>query len=75
MKKKKNVQTILKLQEIGFIESKNPHCKIDFSQFPVGSILTLVPYHACASAACYEEYFIHNDDGIVTQIWKPCKGW
>jgi len=62
-------------QEIGFIESKNPHCKIDFSQFPVGSILTLVPYHACASAACYEEYFLHNDVGIITQIWKPCKGW
>merc|ERR1712227_806651 len=60
-------------QEIGFIDSKDVDSEIDFSKYPVGSILTLVPYHACATAACYQQYYLHDDQGIITQIWTPCK--
>ena len=63
------------LQEIGFIDTKKKEEKLDFDLYPVGSILTLVPYHACATAACYDQYYIHDDEGIIQQIWKPCKGW
>jgi hypothetical protein len=37
-------------QEIGFIESKDA---IDFSGFPIGSVLFLFPFHACATAALF----------------------
>ena len=37
-------------QEIGFIEGGGD---IDFAKFPVGSVLFLLPYHACATAAQY----------------------
>ena len=36
-------------QEIGFIESTKEEMKINFEMFPIGTILTLLPYHACAS--------------------------
>jgi len=62
-------------QEIGFIDHKSKDGKIDFSLFPAGSILTLIPYHACATAACFENYYVHDDEGIIKHIWKPCKGW
>ena len=38
-------------QEIGFIEAEEGD--IDFAKFPVGSVLFLLPYHACATAAQY----------------------
>ena len=34
-----------------------------------------VPYHACATAACHPVYYLHNSDGIVTEEWRPCRGW
>ena len=62
-------------QEIGFIDPAVPGDTIDTDQYPVGSILTLVPYHACATAACYDNYYVHDDEGIIKEVWSPCRGW
>ena len=62
-------------QEIGFIDPVVPGDTIDYDQYPVGSILTLVPYHACATAACYDNYYVHDDEGIIREVWSPCRGW
>eukprot|EP00088_Acartia_fossae_P025769 TRINITY_DN26550_c0_g1_i1.p1 TRINITY_DN26550_c0_g1~~TRINITY_DN26550_c0_g1_i1.p1 ORF type:complete len:191 (+),score=19.45 TRINITY_DN26550_c0_g1_i1:34-606(+) len=61
-------------QEIGFVESADSHKSIEFSKYPIGSQLKLIPYHSCATAACYPKYAIVKD-GKVTDYWEPCKGW
>ncbi len=40
-------------QEIGTLASADDGKGVDFSRFPVGSVLFLLPYHSCATAACY----------------------
>ncbi|XP_007434211.1 uncharacterized protein LOC103056254 [Python bivittatus] len=48
--------------------------KLDFPKFPLGSLLALVPYHACATAAMHPLFFIHSG-GRVVETWKPVRGW
>ena len=47
----------------------------DYSRHPVGSLLFVLPYHACATAACHPTYYVHDEEGIVLEEWKPCRGW
>ncbi|XP_025063147.1 uncharacterized protein LOC102375464 isoform X2 [Alligator sinensis] len=47
---------------------------LDFSEFPLGSLLALIPYHACATAAMHPVYYIHAE-GKVVATWKPVRGW
>lgn len=48
--------------------------ELDFEQFPVGSTLALIPYHACATAAMHPVYFVHAA-GKVVELWRPVRGW
>uniref|UniRef100_A0A8D0L963 D-serine dehydratase-like domain-containing protein n=1 Tax=Sphenodon punctatus TaxID=8508 RepID=A0A8D0L963_SPHPU len=47
---------------------------LDFSKFPLGSLLAVVPYHACATAAMHPAYYVHAQ-GKVVALWKPVRGW
>uniref|UniRef100_A0A914W7B3 D-serine dehydratase-like domain-containing protein n=1 Tax=Plectus sambesii TaxID=2011161 RepID=A0A914W7B3_9BILA len=58
-------------QEIGIVSSDE---KIDFTKFPVGSMILQYPWHSCASAGMHPAYFVHVN-GVVTAVWKPCRGW
>jgi len=62
-------------QEIGFIETRPAGSTIDQSLHPVGSLLQLIPYHACATAACYPTYYVHDREGVIREQWTPCRGW
>ncbi|XP_018599690.1 uncharacterized protein LOC108929550 [Scleropages formosus] len=59
-------------QEHGRIEPISGN--LDCSKFPLGSTLSLIPYHACATAAMHPVYFVHSK-GIVVDTWKPTRGW
>ncbi|XP_044281139.1 D-threo-3-hydroxyaspartate dehydratase-like isoform X2 [Varanus komodoensis] len=59
-------------QEHGRIEPASG--KLDFSRFPLGSLLALIPYHACATAAMHPLYYVHRQ-GEVVATWKPVRGW
>ncbi|XP_062998701.1 D-serine dehydratase-like [Elgaria multicarinata webbii] len=48
--------------------------KLDFAKFPLGSLLALIPYHACATAAMHPLYYVHSK-GLVVETWKPVRGW
>eukprot|EP00095_Tigriopus_kingsejongensis_P008747 maker-scaffold92_size382268-snap-gene-1.18 protein:Tk08747 transcript:maker-scaffold92_size382268-snap-gene-1.18-mRNA-1 annotation:"d-serine dehydratase-like" len=61
-------------QEIGKVESQGDDPNINFRLFPIGSLLTLIPYHSCATAAMYPVYYVHQS-GTVKEEWKPCRGW
>ncbi|XP_025945508.1 uncharacterized protein LOC112977401 [Apteryx rowi] len=47
---------------------------LDFSRFPVGSVLALIPFHACATAAMHPVYYVHAE-GKVVALWHPVRGW
>ncbi|KAI5101802.1 hypothetical protein C0J45_9005, partial [Silurus meridionalis] len=59
-------------QEHGAVEPVSGN--LDFSQFPLGSMLSLIPYHACATAAMHPVYIVHSK-GKVVGNWKPTRGW
>ncbi|XP_078396993.1 D-serine dehydratase isoform X2 [Cetorhinus maximus] len=59
-------------QEHGKIEPTSG--KLDFDKFPLGSLISLIPYHACATAAMHPVYYVHSEGRIVAE-WRPTRGW
>lgn len=49
--------------------------KLDFDRFPIGSRLRILPNHACATAAAFDEYQVAAENGELTARWKRCSGW
>ena len=47
---------------------------IDFARFPIGSLLRILPNHACATAAQHGEYHVIRD-GRVAESWERFGGW
>lgn len=43
-------------------------------QFPVGTMLRILPNHACATAAQHQEYQV-IEDGKVVDLWPRFSGW
>ncbi|XP_068529274.1 D-serine dehydratase-like isoform X2 [Anas acuta] len=59
-------------QEHGLLEPVGG--RMDFGRFPVGTVLALVPFHACATAAMHPVYYAH-EEGEVVALWHPVRGW
>ncbi|KAM6948440.1 D-serine dehydratase [Aplochiton taeniatus] len=59
-------------QEHGRVESISG--KLDYSRFPLGCLLTLIPYHACATAMMHPVYHVHSQGNVVGR-WTPTRGW
>jgi D-serine deaminase-like pyridoxal phosphate-dependent protein len=47
---------------------------IDFSRFPIGARLRVLPNHACATAAQHGEYHV-LEDGRPVRVWERFSGW
>lgn len=43
--------------------------------FAYGSLLRILPIHACATAAQFDRYFVVDSDGQPSQIWSRVNGW
>ena len=69
------IPDVWNIQEIGFVEPISSEGIIDYTLHPVGSLLKLIPYHSCASAACHPTYYVHDNQGIIGEQWTPCRGW
>jgi len=41
---------------------------------PVGTLVRILPNHACATVAPYDCYHVMRN-GILTETWEHCKGW
>ncbi|XP_054624421.1 D-threo-3-hydroxyaspartate dehydratase isoform X2 [Dunckerocampus dactyliophorus] len=48
--------------------------KMDYSKYPLGSLLTLIPYHSCATAMMHPVYHVHSQ-GVLLGKWTPTRGW
>ncbi|ELT92685.1 hypothetical protein CAPTEDRAFT_228501 [Capitella teleta] len=67
-----NLKLVKMSQEVGHIEPRSG--SLDFASHPIGSLLFLLPYHACATACQFTEFYGHSGDQI-TNVMIPCKGW
>ncbi|XP_072296455.1 D-serine dehydratase [Eucyclogobius newberryi] len=48
--------------------------KLDYSKYPLGTMLKLIPYHSCATAVMHPTYYVHSNDRLVGK-WTPTRGW
>ena len=47
----------------------------DWSLFPIGGRVRILPNHACATAAAYDRYFVTSGDQSITDVWERVNGW
>ncbi len=61
-------------QEHGIITSLSGR-DVDFSRYPIGSLFSILPNHACMTAAAHDEYHIYGEEKEILHIWPRCHGW
>jgi len=61
-------------QEHGVIARRDGGA-IDFSRFPVGRLLRILPNHACATAAAFAAYEVLDADGCISGRYSRMNGW
>ena len=47
---------------------------LDYSRYPIGTILALAPFHSCASTHQYAQVHVQDKHGRL-EAWRICKGW
>jgi D-serine deaminase-like pyridoxal phosphate-dependent protein len=60
-------------QEHGIISATSG--EIDWSRFPIGGGVRILPNHACATAAAYHRYFVTEGDARIADVWERVNGW
>ncbi len=48
---------------------------IEPAKFPVGTLLRILPNHACATAAQHDRYYVVDGDAHITAVWPRFGGW
>lgn len=60
-------------QEHGIITANSGN--IDFGRFPIGSLVKVLPNHACATAAAYDRYYVTRGAADIIGTWERVNGW
>ncbi|MBA5776719.1 alanine racemase [Stappia sp. F7233] len=61
-------------QEHGYVTTRDGS-PLDLNRFPVGSLLRVLPNHACMTAAAYDAYHVAEADGHIAEVWPRVNGW
>ncbi|MGL4231253.1 MAG: alanine racemase [Casimicrobium sp.] len=61
-------------QEHGIVSHRDGKA-LDSTRFPIGTVLRILPNHACATAAQYDEYKIVRSNQTVDTTWPRFRGW
>jgi D-serine deaminase-like pyridoxal phosphate-dependent protein len=48
---------------------------LDVSRYPVGTLLRVLPNHACATAAQHDHYHVVDADPQIKAVWPRFSGW
>ena len=48
---------------------------LDWSRFPIGGRVRILPNHACATAAAYDRYFVTEGGPRILDVWERVNGW
>lgn len=60
-------------QEHGIITATSG--ELDWSRFPIGGRVRILPNHACATAAAYDRYFVTDGGKHIVDVWERVNGW
>jgi D-serine deaminase-like pyridoxal phosphate-dependent protein len=58
-------------QEHGLV----PAADADFARLPIGSLVRILPNHACMTAAAHERYHVTEGGAQVVTAWERCNFW
>ena len=61
-------------QEHGIIADRRGG-PVDLTRFPVGTLLRILPNHACATAAQHSHYNVIANEPVVEAVWPRFNGW
>ena len=61
-------------QEHGILGDRNGR-PMDVGKFPVGTVLRVLPNHACATAAQHDRYHVVHGSTSVQSVWPRFSGW
>lgn len=61
-------------QEHGIV-SRRDNQAIDFDRYPIGTLLRILPNHACATAAQHNAYHVVQGSVAITNLWQRFGGW
>ena len=61
-------------QEHGIIADRHGGA-VDLARFPVGTLLRILPNHACATAAQHSHYNVIAHEPVVEAVWPRFNGW
>jgi D-serine ammonia-lyase len=67
-------------QEVMIVTTQDLSIPFPFKDFPLGTVLTLLPNHSCLAAACFDKYYIIDDqtstfspEEEIVDVWVPAK--
>ena len=61
--------------EQGEVEASD-HGALDFENYPIGSILELLPFHSCAAVKMHDQMHVLDEDGrTILGAYDICRGW
>ena len=61
-------------QEHGIVATRDGS-PVNPETFPVGTRLTILPNHACPTAAAFDKYFVVDENNCVQTIWTKINNW
>jgi D-serine deaminase-like pyridoxal phosphate-dependent protein len=61
-------------QEHGIISDRSRGA-VDCSRFPIGTLLRILPNHACATSAQHADYHVIAGEPRVEAVWPRFSGW
>ncbi len=61
-------------QEHGIISSRGGK-GLDCEQFEVGSLVCILPNHACATTAMHDRYYVTDGSTEIIDVWHRISGW
>lgn len=62
-------------QEHGVLHWHGPRDADLTARFPIGSLLRILPNHACATSAQHDAYAVLGAEGTVRETWPRFSGW
>jgi len=61
-------------QEHGIITARG-NKPLDCARFPIGSMVRILPNHACATGAMYDRYHVVDASTEILAVWDRINGW
>ena len=62
-------------QEHGIVADRTRRARSISQRFPVGTLLRILPNHACATAAQHPQYHVIAGEPVVEAVWPRFSGW